>query len=355
MVDGHQLRRLRRRLREATRDNTWLVPLVGGLLGFGLAQLVGSGSSDDAGWTVTVDRSRDTLFGILGLMFTALSIVLALASVAAQNVVGRFGSRTLRLYLRRSPERWVVGSFALAAAFVLLQQFQLRKLPSDAPAPVAGLVVSIVLLVFTACLMIGYIAAVVRWFRVDQAVIALRQSALEASRALVRSHLSAGSRVPMPLRPATAFDLVAPRSGHLAEVDAELLLDRCRSLDAVAAITEPLGAAVVEGQPIGWIAARSPGAESVTDLDLAEAIDVSGTRETTTSIEYGLIGMVDIAIIALSPAVNNPNTAVEVIEEMGFLFARLPYRELGPYALGDADGCRAIAFARTFGALVELG
>jgi uncharacterized membrane protein len=65
--------------------------------------------------------------------------------------------------------------------------------------------------------------------------------------------------------------------------------------------------------------------------------------------------MVDIAIIALSPGVNNPNTAVEVIEEMGFLFARLPHGELGPYALGDADGCRAIVVARTFGTLLDLG
>jgi uncharacterized membrane protein len=65
--------------------------------------------------------------------------------------------------------------------------------------------------------------------------------------------------------------------------------------------------------------------------------------------------MVDIAIIALSPAVNNPNTAVEVIEEIGFLFARLRPDDLGPYALGDQDGCRVIVTARTFGALVDLG
>ena len=129
MRERNGLRWLRRRLREGVRDNTWLLPLVGGVLGFVLAQLVPTqGSENEADWTVTVDRARDTLFGMLALMFTALSVVLALASVAATNVVGRFGSRTLRVYLRRSVEKFVVGSFALASTFILVEQFQLLSL-----------------------------------------------------------------------------------------------------------------------------------------------------------------------------------------------------------------------------------
>jgi len=355
MADQLRLRRLRRRFREASRDNSWLLPLIGGVLGFVLSLLVGTEADGGSGWTITVDRARDTLFGILGLMFTALSIVLALASVAAQNVVGRFGSRTLRIYLRRSPERLVVGTYALAAAFVLSEQYQLRKLPSDGPAPVDGLLVSIVLLIVTACLMIAYIAAVVRWFRVDKAVISLKHSAMEAARAQARADRSESSPASIPPCPDAACDLLAPRSGHITDVDAELLLQQCRRLDAVAVVTEPIGATVIKGQPIGWIAARQPDVEQVADLDMADVIDISETREISTSIEYGLVGMVDIAIIALSPAVNNPNTAVEVIEEMGFLFADLPLEGLGPYAVGDVAGCHVVLTVRTFGALVDLG
>ena len=129
MKDPEGFRWLRRRWREAARDNQWLLPALGALVGVLLAMGVGTGGGVETHkWTVTVDRSRDTFISALGLVFTALSIVLALASVAAQNVVGRFGSRTLRIYMRRSADRWVLGMFALAAAFILTEQFQLPNL-----------------------------------------------------------------------------------------------------------------------------------------------------------------------------------------------------------------------------------
>ena len=86
-----------RRLREAARDNRWLVPAVGALSGWLLAIVVGTDVAQDTSSMVSVDRSRATLAGALGLVFTALSIVMAMASVAALNVVSRFGSRVLRI------------------------------------------------------------------------------------------------------------------------------------------------------------------------------------------------------------------------------------------------------------------
>jgi uncharacterized membrane protein len=135
----HWARWLRRRFREAVRDNQWLMPAIGAITGFLLAHIVGTGTgTEDDPWTVTVDRSRDTLIAALGLVFTALSIVLALASVAAQNVVGRFGSRVLRIYARRSPDRYVIAVFAMAAIFILTEQFQLRRLDPTDPGARAG-------------------------------------------------------------------------------------------------------------------------------------------------------------------------------------------------------------------------
>lgn len=125
--DRPRLRWLRRRLREAVRDNVWLLPALGAVTGFALAMTIGTGGGpEEDPWTISVDRSRDTLFATLGLTFTALGIVLALASVAAQNVVGRFGSRVLRIYARRSADRWVIAAFSLTAMFILTEQFQLR-------------------------------------------------------------------------------------------------------------------------------------------------------------------------------------------------------------------------------------
>jgi uncharacterized membrane protein len=356
MIDGGWFHWVWRRFREAVRENAWLPPAAGAATGFLMAQLVGTGGGTETeGWTVTVDRSRDSLLAGLGLVFTAFSIVLAMASVAAQNVVGRFGSRSLRIYIREGADRWVIGSFSLASSFILVEQFQLRKLDPQSPAPVAGLTISIVLLVFSASVLIWYISAVIRWMRTDRTAIKLSAHTLRAARSMTRNHPVDPKHVPIPDQPDTATDLPAPRSGHLAEIDADALLELCRPLDAMAVISETLAADVVKGQPIGWIAGRGAKIESIPLREIADTIDVSGTRELAANVEYGLVAMVDVAIIALSPAVNDPNTAVEVIEEMTFLFSELATFPLGPYAVPDGEAWpRVVVKARTFGELVEV-
>ena len=356
MSDRHWLRWDRRRTQEAVRDNAWLLPAIGAATGFLLAQAVGTGGGDEThGWTVTVDRSRDTLMGSLALVFAALSIVLAMASVAAQNVVGRFGSRTLRIYIRHSADRWVIGSFALTASFIIVEQFQLRKLDPEAPAPVAGMAISIVLLVVTGSVLIWYISAVIRWLRTDRTAMRLGRATLQAARTMTRHDSAVPTRVAIPDRPVSATDLLAPRSGHLAEIDADALLELCQSLDAMAVISETVAADVVRNQPIGWIAGKGAEIESIPGRRIADTIDVADTRELVANVEYGLVAMVDVAIIALSPAINDPNTAVEVIEEMTFLFNELATLPLGPYAVPDGETWpRVVVRARTFGELVEV-
>ena len=354
-MDREWWRWLRRRLREAVRDNQWLLPALGALTGFALAMVIGTGDEVETdGWTVTVDRSRDTLLAVLGLVFTALSIVLALASVSAQNVVGRFGSRVLRIYTRRSADRWVVGMFALAASFILVEQFQLRGLDPSSPAPVAGLVISAILLVISGTTLIWYISSVIRWFRVDRTVARVVEVERQTLHGVARER-SGSAPASIPERPKTVTDLLAPRSGYLAEVDTEMILRVCGNTAALVVLTSPLGTPVVEGQPIGWVASRDPLDQLPPETHIADRLDLSGTRELLHSVEFGLYGLVDIAIMALSPAINDPNSAVVVIEEMSFLFPHLAKAPLGPYAVPDTESWpRVIVSARSFGQLVEL-
>jgi uncharacterized membrane protein len=352
-MDRRWAHRTRRRLEETIGDNAWLFPAVGAVLGLSLARVVGTGGGNEVSeWAISVDRARDWLIASLGLTFTALSIVLAVASVAAQNVVSRFGSRTLRIYIRHSMDRWIVGAFALTAAFILSAQFQLRTVGSEAPTPVAPLIISALLLVAMGSLIIWYISAVIRWFRVDQAVASVIASERRALRAASRSRRGTSRAIVVPARPDGATDVVAPRSGYLAEFDLDSMLEAATKVDAMVTITRPLRAAVVENETIGWVSSPT---DAQPERYLAERIDVSRTREMGESIEYGLFALVDIAIIALSPAVNDPNSAVEVIEEMSFLFAEIAKVPLGPYVFPDADSWPCVVLeARTFGELVEL-
>jgi uncharacterized membrane protein len=159
----------------------------------------------------------------------------------------------------------------------------------------------------------------------------------------------------MPERPDNSTSLRAPKSGHLAEVDTDKLLEACNELDAIVVIDRKLGDPVVENEPIGWLAGKGSLTETLPVSRVARMIDVSRTRELGQYIEYGIVAMVDVAIMALSPAINDPNSALEVIEEMSFLFPEIAQVPLGPYAVPDNESWpRVVVMSRTFGEYVEL-
>jgi len=65
--------------------------------------------------------------------------------------------------------------------------------------------------------------------------------------------------------------------------------------------------------------------------------------------------MVDMAIMALSPSVNDPNTAVQVIDQMMFLFPGLSQFRSGPVSRLDGNGVqRVIVQGWTLGDYVRI-
>ena len=151
-----RLHRVRRRVVEAVSENQWLLPVAGVVAGVLLALVLGraGGSPDPDLWAVTAGGARSGLISALSILFAGLSIVLALASVTVQNVVGRFSLRMLRIYLRNAWDKAVIAAFAMAATFILVEWYLLRALPPDALAPVSGVLMSALLLFFSGAMMI---------------------------------------------------------------------------------------------------------------------------------------------------------------------------------------------------------
>ena len=337
-------------------DNIWAAPLLGAIVGLGIGVAVGTRGSSEDPWTISVERSRETFANTLALIFTALSIVLALASVASQGVASRFGSRALRIYARRSVDRWIISLFAMSAMFVFVMQFNMRRLDEGAPAPSVALVTAALLLVVTGSSVVWYVASLIRWFRVDRVAGRLGELVLSVAHELAsQRHPQATAVEGLPERPDSAVDLLAPATGHIAEIDVDVILDRCREHDVSVVISLPIGYPVVEGQPIGWTELRDGASGDAPRRVVAGSVDVARRREVLLSIEYPLAALSDAAIIALSTGTNDPNSACEVIEEMIFLFHELAPVPLGPYVASLGDGGPSVTVAgRNFGELVEL-
>lgn len=354
-----RLQRAWRSVREAISENQWLLPVAGSVLGVLLALLLGRVGSDPdpATWSVTVSEARNSVLSALSILFAGLSIVLALGSVTIQNVVGRFSLRLLRIYIRNPWDKVVIAVFALAATFILTVWFQLSVLPPGALAPVGSVVTGLVLLFISGAMIIWYISALTNWFRVDRTVHRVAKLILLAARSVERQY-HADNPVSKTIfrQPPEAVALLAHRSGYLMEADTDGLFDLASRYEVEIVIDRTTGLSVALGEPIGWIAGEQLTLKDLPPPErLVEMIDIAEVRELERAVGYGLTVLVDIAIMALSPGVNDPNTAVQVIEEMIFLFPQLAQVELGPVGRTDPDGQLRVAVkAATFGDYIAL-
>lgn len=339
------------------RDRGWLLPALGALTGIVLAEFVHNveGPADPARWAVSADRARDTLLASLAIVFTGLSIVLALTATAAQNLASRFSIRMLRVQQRGLRDKTVIGIFAMTTAFIVTTQMKLRALNAEALAPQSGLMISGVLVLLSGATIIWYISATMRSLRLDTAM----HQVIRLIRRTVRSleHLGRGES----LAPATALEapagaapLHAHRPGYIAGVDMQELNRMATESELRLGIEVLVGTPVIRGQRIGWISENPEG--SVSPEAVARAgVQIARSRDPQYDAAYGIRILVDTALMALSPAVNDPYTAVEVLNELTFVLIGIAEHHPGPRGYGTPDGgFRVVRVSRSLGDYLEL-
>jgi uncharacterized membrane protein len=64
-----------------------------------------------------------------------------------------------------------------------------------------------------------------------------------------------------------------------------------------------------------------------TEVALRGVFDIGPTRTLEQDVEFGVLQIVDIALKAISPAVNDPSTAISCVDQLGRILIRIAGRE----------------------------
>jgi uncharacterized membrane protein len=118
-------------------------------------------------------------------------------------------------------------------------------------------------------------------------------------------------------------------------LDLPALLDLASAAGAVVVVNTSVGDTLVEG---GVILRVHDGKQALDEQGLREAIALGGERTFEQDPKYAIRLLVDIAIRALSPAINDPTTAVQALDQIEDLLLRLGNRRLEIGALRDRAG-----------------
>jgi uncharacterized membrane protein len=130
------------------------------------------------------------------------------------------------------------------------------------------------------------------------------------------------------------FVFESPRSGTVEWIDEEELVSWARKHEVVARLLVPVGVHVPEGSPLFSVYAH----ERPEKMPFDDLVLIGPGRTIEHDFAYGLRQLVDIALRALSPSLNDPGTAVRVIDRLHELLRMIGVRALPAPLLHDDDG-----------------
>jgi uncharacterized membrane protein len=115
-------------------------------------------------------------------------------------------------------------------------------------------------------------------------------------------------------------------SGYVRFVDLNRLVYLAKSYSVTVRIVRRVGQFVPAGVPLLMV---SKGERLSPDLgvELRGAFDIGPTRTLQQDIEFGILQIVDIALRAISPAVNDPSTAINCVDQLSRILIHFASRE----------------------------
>jgi uncharacterized membrane protein len=266
----------------------------------------------------------------------------------------QLGPRLLRTFLRDTGTQVTLGTFIATFIFSLLVLLQLR----DDTAALPQLLVTTSLLLALSSLgvlifFINHVAVSIQAPQVLAAVVAELDADIERSFPPQQLGVALPPQ-PVPTMPAEPPQIVrAARSGYVQARDDEALLALAVSHDFLLRLRAEPGAFLIAGTPLVEVWQRRPGGIEL-EGPVNDAYMLGPQRTLVQDIEFGFNELVEVAVRALSPAINDPFTAMSCIDWLGHTLCQLCGRQLPQAYYYDAAGVlRLISAPLTFAQLID--
>ena len=263
---------------------------------------------------------------------TVVSIVFAILLMTLTLASTQFSPRLLVSFVRDRVTQWTLGLFLGTFSYCIAALPAARMLPTPF-APVVTTLGAMMLAPLCVGMLIYFIFHISNAISVNNIVDRLRRET-----ELVIDELMPERRRPThPPEPAGVFptdlkEIIASRqSGYIRFVD----IRRLRALAKEYRVCMRLERRVGHFIPEGVALIRFSQGDRITHeraLELLSAIEIGPTRTMQQDVEFGVVQIVDIALRAISPAVNDPTTAISCVDQLSCILIRwidrLPPRTL---------------------------
>lgn len=302
-------------------ETFWVLPgamtLAGILLALGLVYMDESGILPvwliDSAWLYNGGSTgARTLLGTvasstIGVAGTVFSITIAALSLAA----GQMGPRLLRNFTKDRGNQFTLGAFLGTFSYSLMVLRTVRSEEEGAFVPHLSLTFSIILAFVCVGTLVYFVGHMAGRINVDTVVDLVSEDVRSAV-----ERLTVKERQPSPPMLdfwGTAEAIADSRRGYLQQLDAPGLAKWAVERDASVLLLVRPGSYVFPGVPIAFVMPKVEGAEDA----IRSATALGPQRGSSADIEFAVRQLVEVAVRALSPGINDPLTAISVIDRLG--------------------------------------
>ncbi|MFC8246258.1 DUF2254 domain-containing protein [Streptomyces chartreusis] len=343
-------------LRQYARTSLWILPVLGLVMGALLGEValaVDDMLAVPTGWRYTATTAAGVLTAIVGAMVALLGFVVTISVLVVQQATGTLSPRYMRLWYRNRLQKLVLATFAgtFAFAFTSLRRIEPGTVP-DLGVTVAGLAVAVSLV-----MLLFYLNR----FAHDLRPVAIADMVCRTGLGVLGRSLQARGHRPLRDERAHPPDSVPTKivpcagGGAVQGVGVAGLIATAVRHDCVLVVAHRVGDFV----PPGAVLLEVHGTPRVPpdSRRLAGLVALGAERTIEQDPAFALRVLVDIAARALSSAVNDPTTAVQVLNHIEVFLHTVGRSQLcGRHVFGDKRGVpRVIVPGRGWEEYLELG
>ena len=299
------------------------------------------GERDVLALGLDADSARTLLSAMAAGMIAFTGLVVSIAVVVVQFGASQYTPRLVGLFRRDPVVKHSLGIFIAPAIFALVS---LRVIGSDGSSVVPSLTVtgSFVLL----------IAAVLAFFVLVSLLLDLLRPRRVIAQMVELAEHAVVDAYPFAFREAPELDTPPPveqatvvrhegHSGVLSALDRARIVRAATAADALVEIEIGIGGFVPKGAPLFRVWG---GADRLDSRELQRAAIVAEERTVAQDPAFAIRAIVDIALRALSPAINDPTTAVQALDGLDVVLGDLAQRDLDRRSFTGEDGRLRLAY-----------
>jgi uncharacterized membrane protein len=354
--------------REVLRTSLWFVPSIEVVAAIGL--FVGTLAADRAAyrgdftvppWVISgsADAARQILTTIAAAIITVVGVVFSIILVTLTLASTQFGPRMLRNFIRDRGTQVTLGTFVATFVYSILVLVSIGTGSHGDFVPHISVTVTLGLTVIDMAVLIYFIHHTAISIQLPQVIASIaadladairEQGSGDTSRAQPESGPSA---VELLTRAETRGGVVlAPVSGYVQFIKHQNLVRLASRANAVISLEHRPGHFIVAGHRFAMV--WPPEAAPLMQRELGRAHVIGPYRTLTQDASFGIDQLVEIAIRALSAAVNDTFTAMTCIDWLGENLCKIVTRWHPVRVHRDGQGfIRVISAEPTYDRLVQ--